>query len=1176
MAAACPSCGFDNPPGMRFCGQCGTRLPADAPTSPSNFSAEQLGVMMGPNLLERFRQAGLEAAGQRRVVTVLFADLAGYTDLSEQLDAEDLYRLIQQLIGVLANDVYRYEGAVDKFTGDGLMALFGAPIAHENSAELALRSAFDMSADVARFSEAAPGRLRGELRLHLGLHCGPVIVGSIGSSMLMNYTAIGDTVNLARRLQEASAPGTILVSEAVYQQTRAVFEFEAIPPLTLKGINRPVRGYQALGPKDQPGSARGLAGLRAPMIGRGDELRQLAGYVEELTASGRGRFVLLSGEAGMGKSRLLAELRARLESAPVQFLEGHSFTYRRSAAYWIFIDVLRSLLGVSPYTPAVQVQQRLADRVRQTMETRAPDALPYLEHLLSLPHTDPLASARLQTLEAGRLREQTFLAVRELLLGEARRQPVVLILEDLHWADQVSLDLSASLFDALATSPVLILGSTRPSPEGPLTGLLERAEKRLRDRFTRLEIQSLSPDHSELLLLELMRVESLPGALRDQILQRAAGIPFYLEEILRMLIDAGLMRHEAGGWHITPQTDVSALGVPETVQELILARFDRLAEAERRVLQVGAVIGRQFSHDLLQAALGAAASHLGLSGHTPEAVTDQLEAALPQLVKREFVLPLPHATGQEYQFRHALVSDAIYSTMLRRDRSELHGYVGAAIEQVYAGQLEPHTEVLARHFAWSPRLDRALHYSILAGQKAARGYAIEQARAHFEQALGLLSQVEHSLAETLAANTGLGDVLFFLGDYEAARASYQTAVAALPAEPPPGERAALAREASALLRKQSRTFERQGQHDDALESLAAAQRALDVPDLSAPVEMASLIQDIGWIHFRRGNFGQAQALLQEALALVDGTDAYDVIASIYNRLGGLAYSQGDWAQCAMFVRRSIAIRESIGDIVSLADSFNNLGVLEIEMGLFDSALENLTRCHALKRRQGQADGMAIALNNLGLLHIRRGEVDEARAALNEALEIARQIGYTSLLGSILMHFGELHLAGGEWEAGRLALVQANELYHELGVPDQLLEIFRLLAELALTVDDVPEALRWMQQAEAIYAPGDGQRPVLSAIQRGEYMRIRGRLAISQRDWPAAQKWLRECEGVFSDLGNRLYQGRAAFDFGLLARRQGDAQRAQHHFREASLLFRSVGARLEAKLADDALAPVSPH
>ncbi|HEX2980502.1 MAG TPA: adenylate/guanylate cyclase domain-containing protein, partial [Anaerolineaceae bacterium] len=257
-AYLCPNCGFNNPPGMRFCGSCGARLAGVTGSlelkAPAPIAVpDQIGVMMGADLVERFRQAGLEAAGQRRNVTILFVDLTSFTSLSQEIDDEEIYLLIQQYINVLVKDVYRYDGMVDKFMGDGLMAIFGAPIAHENTSELAIRSALDMQSDMRQFSQELQGRLGRELRLHIGLHTGPVIVGSIGSKLMMNYTAIGDTVNLASRLEEKCPPGEILASEAVYQATRALFEFARAAPLTLNGYLQPVSGYRVIGERAQPG-----------------------------------------------------------------------------------------------------------------------------------------------------------------------------------------------------------------------------------------------------------------------------------------------------------------------------------------------------------------------------------------------------------------------------------------------------------------------------------------------------------------------------------------------------------------------------------------------------------------------------------------------------------------------------------------------------------------------------------------------------------------------------------------------------------------------------------------------------------------------------------------------------------------------------------------------------------
>jgi class 3 adenylate cyclase len=384
---------------MRFCGNCGTRL-ADAPLAEPSApaaqpSAQQVGTLMGADLMERFRRAGLESAGQRRNVTILFVDISGYTQLSKRLGDEELYEFIRQYLDSLANDVYKYDGMVDKFTGDGLMALFGAPIAHENNAELALRAALDMHADVAELSQQLKERLGGELRVHIGLNSGSVIVGGVGSDLMMNYTAIGDTVNLAQRLDAGAEPGDTLVSASVYQATHMLFEYEPVTNLIPKGMTEPVPCYRLLKPKARPGSVRGVEGLRAPMIGRDAELRQLMQAIGALATYRQGQFILIVGEAGLGKSRLVGEIKSRTIPVSIIMLEGQSLTYRRAASYWIFQDLLRNYLHVTLETPAALVSERLRRNVTDVLEQRTSEVLPYLEHLLSLPPSDPDAARRI-------------------------------------------------------------------------------------------------------------------------------------------------------------------------------------------------------------------------------------------------------------------------------------------------------------------------------------------------------------------------------------------------------------------------------------------------------------------------------------------------------------------------------------------------------------------------------------------------------------------------------------------------------------------------------------------------------------------------------------------------------------------------------------------------------------
>ena len=1157
MTTLCSTCGFNNPPGMRFCGNCGARLADAAPATETTASQDRLatdglGVLMGADLADRLRRAGLEATGQRRNVTVLFTDLSGFTALSERIDGEDLYDIIQQYIRVMSNDVYKYEGIVDKLTGDGLMALFGAPIAHENNAERAVLSALDMQDDLDEINRDMKKRLGIELQMHIGLHSGSVIVGGIGSDLLMNYTAIGDTVNLARRIEEAAPADSILISDAVYRQVRALFDCQQVSVLNPKGIAHPVVAFRVSGRRVKPGMVRGVDGLRAPMIGRDHELAQLKERENSLLDTRQGQFVVVTGEAGLGKSRLTNEFKTSLDLESVRILEGQSLVYRRSIPYWIFRDVIHNYLDVTVGMSTDEVSERLQQRLYQALGNQADEAVPYFEHMLSLPYSDARTAERLRYLDGGQLRQQIFLAVRDLLLVDAYNRPLVLVLEDLHWADEASLELLYFLVEVLRYAPIFILAISRSIQPGPLEKAVAWGKQNISERCVTIPVQQLSLVQSKQLLYQLLSISELPGNMGEQILQRAAGIPFYLEEILRMLIDEGALRQEFGRWQVVPDIDISALGVPETLQGLIMARFDRLESSQRHILQIASVVGKDFNEAVLNTVLEF--SDLGYLRHL-----------LEELVDREFIVPRGVTTNGEYTFRHILMSDAIYGTLLRKERSQLHGQVGEAIEKIYADRIEEQIELLANHYRWSNHLDRALHYLILAGQKAARNNVHEQAQQQFAAALELLPKVEHLPYQELQIYGGLGDALSFAGDYSAARDRFQDALRAIVDVDPD----LYVEECSSLYRRVARTFERQGEYDQALAHLSMAQMALDYSMLLYPVERSQVWHDIGWIHFRRGNIPEAQQHLSEALNLVENSEAYDVVASIYNRLAGVAYNQGDWDSAASYLRKSIALREAIRDVVGLASSLNNLGYMEIEMGAFDSALDTLSRSYELKKRLGNADGIGVSLNNLGWLRTARGDLEEAEEDLNSALELAIQIGYLSLIRQTRKNIGELHLNAYHWEEARHVLIETVDALKEANVQDQLVDTYRLLGEAELGLDDLDAAQGWLRAIDTLMANWE-QKEELSAVHRGELLRFRGMLAARLHEWDAASQHLQESLLVFQKLRSRLYQGRVIYQLGLLAEMQSKSSEAQAHFNRAVGLFHSVGAKLDEQRAADAL------
>jgi predicted ATPase/class 3 adenylate cyclase len=1126
---------------MRFCGNCGLRLlgtgmlPSIEPESNTMF-----GALIGADLLDRFRQAGLEAAGQRRQVTVVFVDLSGYTHISEKIDSEELYELVQKCTKMFANDVYKYDGIVDKFTGDGLMALFGAPIAHENNAELAIRAALDMQTDLEIISADLEKRVGSEIKAHIGLHSGSVVVGSIGSNMMMNYTAIGDVVNLASRIETAAGSGTILVSDVVYRQVRTLFDFEALPPLELKGIGHSIQAYRVSGARTKPGSVRGIEGLYAPMIGRDGELERLRQTVNAMISEKVGRFVAVSGEAGIGKSRLISEFKSFLTQLPVLVQEGYSLIYRKGVSYWIFQDMLLRMLEADADTPKMECQARLAQRIRLVLPDRVDDILPYLEHMLSLPFSNPSAAKRIEYLAADQLRQQIFLVMREFILAEAHQKPLVLILEDLHWADAGSLELLDFLIDILAKHPVVIVAVSRTFADDKLAEIVKKASDQLRLRFTDLSLKSLSPDQSDRLLSQLLAIHNMPEGLRNHIVQRASGIPLYLEEILRMLMDRNLLKREEGHWQFTDQVELATLGVPDTLEGLILTRFDHLELVQRHVLKVASVIGRAFASDVVIDCL-------------PSLTKEEVTRSFAILLDREFILP-DRSPGGEYMFKHVLVSDTIYSTLLKRERKELHGVVAEVIEKLSADHIENQIDVLARHYFWSDRKERALYYLILAGQKSGRNYNTSQSQKYFEDAIGLLPETNHSVLQSLQAYSGLGDALALAGDYPSTRVAYQQAVQAISLEANVHAEAACS-----LQRKIGMTHERQGDYEQALVYLDLARKTLLQAGVDSPAEMSQILNDTGWIYFRRGKLDDAESYLKQAQGLAEKTTRLDIVSSVYNRIGGVYYQKDRLKEASDFAAKSLAIREEIGDILGVARSHNNLGLLGWKRGFWDEALSNFKRSAELQSNLGDVEAIIELNNNLGLLQIDRGYPEEARKYLKEASGLAEQIGHNYHIALGNHHQSKLFIALDDWPNALEFSLRSEELFQSLGDKEYLVDIYVNLGNIYLGMRDIEKASLYGQRALDLMSElaEDSQTE-----DKGRALRLLGDVALGSSNIPAAKKLYREAEVLFEASGNRLERGRLLVSLARLAAAESNRMLAQSCLLLARKLLEQLGARLD--------------
>ena len=1150
---------------MRFCGNCGTPLAKVSPTIPRTLTGTlPLHLLTGKDVKEKLRQAGVDAAGQRRNVTVLFADLTNYTMVTQSLEDEGVFELIKRYLQVLAEDVYHYEGAVDKFTGDGLMALFGAPIAYENTAERAVRAALDMQAGIAMMRTSFLDEYGVDLQMRIGLNSGSVIVGDVGVEQLMDYTAVGDTVNLASRLETAAEPGTILVSEAVYRQTKALFAFKEIPDLKLKGYTEPVTAYHVLGIKRAPGSVRGIEGLHAPMIGRTQEFAKLRKAVDALQERGQGQLTLIVGEAGIGKSRLTSELKAHIDPEFVRVFEGKSLTYRKSISYWIFIDLLRNYLGVTEDTPEQVVEEKL-QQGETLLGNAASKTLPFLQRLLSpgllekgsadgyIGADGVHRAAQIEALDAEHLRQQIFLAVRELLVAEARQKPLLLILEDLHWADDASLELIYFLLDSLREVPLMVYGITRPYQDGPMKKVEERARERIPDRLTIISLHNLSQSESSQLLDQLLTIPDFPETVLNQIIQKSAGVPFYLEEILRMLIEGHVIRREGEHWRLVPGVEITTLAVPDTLNDLILTRFDRLDMVSRRVLQATSVIGREFSLSILRLALA------------DQLQETQIQTALDELAQREFITPEPGmATDTEpakvsdtFTFRHVLVSDAIYGTMLKQDRGTFHLLVAQAIETLYADRLDGYVEILANHYLRSPQLDRALHYLILAGQKAARNYANEQARQHFVTALGLLPKVVYQPSQAHQIHIGMGDLLTLVGEYQAARNHYQSGIEAIEIE----DSDVYVNELSDLDRKMGVTFERQGDFDKALTRLSLAIHRLREAKAASPFAQARIVNDMGWIYYRRGEMDDAEMYLNLALRQVEGTPHKQLMASIYNRLGAVCYLKDQLDQASDYVRKSLELREELGDIVEMARTYNNLGLLEWKRGHWESALQNFRRGMELNHTLGDVEAMIQLQGNISLLQMDRGELVEAEKYLLESLRRAEAIGHNYLKGAAYLNLSRYWLAKKDWESALSNAQTSLEVFTAIGAQDNVLYSWWCIGEAYFGLGNLEKAQEASQFVLNLLE-GRGTKVLGPTEERGLILRLMSKIARERGNLETARQSLDESVSQFKTLDNQLELGRTYREIARWAKAAGNLLEEKSFLEMGEEIFEELGAGLD--------------
>jgi class 3 adenylate cyclase/tetratricopeptide (TPR) repeat protein len=1074
LTAGCPRCQSPVQEQARFCDACAlpfgptpltgefwspplTAEKISAPDLPGSKSS--LHDLMPAGLaakLDEARQTG-NVDGERRIVTILFCDIKGSTAAAELMDPEDWSEIINEAFEVMIRPVYQYEGTVARLMGDAILAFFGAPIAHEDDPRRAILAGLEIVADFSDLRQRVKARWDLDLNVRVGINTGLVLVGNVGSDLQVEYTALGDAINLAARMEQGAQPGTVQVAENTHRRTAPLFEFEDLGKQMVKGKGEPVHTYRPLHPKAEPGRQRGIAGLDAPMIGRDSEWVQIRGAVESLRR-GIGHIVFLSGEAGLGKSRMIREMESR-EGADLQFLHSAALSFETVQPFGLFQRLFRRTFGGRPDDSPAVVRELIGSALETVAADQRADQQKAFESLFGLTGEDGTAP-----LEAEGFKKQFFATVVDYWRQRAADNPLILVFDDVHWADPASIELLEHLLDLTSEAPLLMVLATRPERESGAWSLRQQIEARFTHQATFVQIKPLSEEESGQLVDSLLTISDLPQDLRRRILARADGNPFYVEEVVRSLIDSEAVVQDPTGTHWVAQGDGAEIDVPESIQALIIARIDRLEDQVRRTLQMAAMIGRSFYFRVL-------------SQIATHEMPEQLPDHLLRLQQMDLIREAARHPELEYIFRHVLTQEAAYKTVLRRERHLFHARIGEVIAALFKDNLEEHAAVLAYHFSEGGEHERAAIHFLSAGKQAMRLAAYREAVSHFSSALDCLKQLsDPPVEQQLDAYRGLGRAYELVWDHAAADQVYiemQTEAEAI------GDSNM---ELAALLARSTiyNTFTPM-LNPEMGETLAT--QTLELAKTLADAESQARVY---WIlmlmrGFVQGHLPAAVENGELALALCREHGIDDLLALTINDLGRFYCILGEFQRGLPMVDEAEKLFEASGNWPMLSDNLNGRGVLLVPKGDFDDAIHYAERALALSKSINNSFGIRDATWRFLLIDIEQGNFKHGVAGLTELLQdlldnhnATLAIANAGILVRAHIALGDLDLA---WDIGSPYLAQLEQ-----GVLLFTAPFMAEMALLALQRGDVAQAEQLLQGYERLSAyPDFAKAPYVNII-----------------------------------------------------------------------------------------------
>jgi len=1035
LELACPQCGNMNPPGSKFCDECGHDLTvAAAPiVKPLSFDEklEKLQRYLPGDLTEKILAQKGKIEGERRQVTVMFCDLKGFTPLSEKLGEEKAYSIIDELFEMMVHKVHEYGGTVNKGTGDGIMALFGAPIAVEDAPQRAIRSALAIQREMTTFShklkeenEAPP------IKMRVGIHTGHVVVGTIGNDLRVEFTALGDTVNLAARMEGLADPGTVYVTEDTFKLTEGIFRFEALGERQVKGKEQPVKAYRVIAPSTSRtrfdvSAERGLT----PFVGRDKELELLLDGLERAKA-GRGQAFSIIGEAGVGKSRFLYEFRKAIGSEDVNFLEGKCLSYSQNVSYHPVTDLLKSNFDIREGDEDYHIRDKVKKGLKQ-LGVDETSTLPYLLELLSVKDS---GIDKIPMSPEGK-KDRMIEAIRRIVLKGSEISPLILAIEDLHWVDRSSEEALKYLLESIPGARILLIFTYRPEFMHTWGS---------RSYHSQVTLNRLSNRESLAMITHILGTEEIEAALEELVLEKTEGVPFFIEEFIKSLKDLKIIEKKDGVYHLT--RDIQDVTIPGTIQDMIMARVDALPDAARRVLQTGSAIEREFSHALIKRVTG-----------LPE---KELLSHLSLLKDAELLYErgiYPHST---YIFRHALTREVVYSSILADRKKKLHLGIGDAIEDIYKDNLDENYGALAEHYVSGENYKKGSEYCRQAEKKSMVTGSINDAIAYGEKRVACLERLPYTGEEEkriIDARVSLGLYYIQINRHVKAKEAVEPVIE-------------LASQRN-YKRRISQIYTILGTYsylveEDFPKAFKYLEDAFTIAEeLNDALSLVMAAYWLGWALTLDCEYEKASYYLDKALDFSIAANALWSIAIFKSVISVFLYDfQGKVDLGHRTSDEALRIAEESGDPYSKATAHTSYGCSCYFKGLLDEAEQHLSKACEFCERVNWFSWHALANLYLGLVYFDRRQYRKAKDCYSKAIYLYES---NSFLPSCSYFVKMLSTGANVMNNEKdINLNQIFSYYQDNRVKMQQGWMAKFIGEILLNVDDrhIREAEDWVRKA----------------------------------------------------------------------------------------------------------------